>query len=613
MILTDAPDDKVKIQQGAKVAGRWKPSIRAYLIFMNLILLCLLFPAISLFFLSEQAKFRDSQLKRNIEQMRKSLENRSASLSRNMALSAGQAIAGYNFTFLKIMVDQVVANDPEMIYCVIMNSERKAVVHSDAEKPGSILNEKNDYDAAGIMKNEFLPTLSGDLNETGTALNVKFLDISDSNHGGIQVMEAITPIYDGTRLWGVLRCGYSLKQLHEATEAVKSDWVLKMRQFTKYLITLTLVFFSIGVVVAALFTRTFLRSMYVLSTGVSKVSEGNLDHVIQQRGLVCSEFMALSGSFNEMTAELKVSYRKLDEHSRFLEHKVDERTRELKEAQQHLMQQAHEAGMAEMAVGILHNIGNAVTPAKVGTSLLLKQLRDSSISSHLQVAVEQIYDAVENLSTLPGDEKKRMLAIIKLVPKSIREEYERMIDEILKIREKHEHIENIINLQMHYARLVDVTEEVDIHHIIDDALKMLGESIRNRSITIVKHFSSVPKVVFDQTKLIQIVVNLLKNGIEAMDGLELQEPCLEISTSLETGPPDFVKFSVRDIGAGFVPEEKDQLFSFGYTTKARGSGFGLHSCANYLIANKGTIAAQSDGPGKGATFVVGLRAIENSP
>jgi signal transduction histidine kinase len=104
----------------------------------------------------------------------------------------------------------------------------------------------------------------------------------------------------------------------------------------------------------------------------------------------------------------------------------------------------------------------------------------------------------------------------------------------------------------------------------------------------------------------QIVINLIKNGCEAMDEVVDQERVLTLSIHHDPGPPDCLTLVVRDTGIGFDPKEREQFFKFGYTTKDRGSGFGLHSCANYLIAHNGAIEAHSDGRGKGAEFVVRL-------
>ncbi len=571
---------------------------------MNLVLLCLLFPAVSSLFFYEGTKYQDEQISRIVRQMRMELENRSRSLARSMALSAGHAVAGYDYTFLNIMAGRVVDGDAELSYCIITDTKNKAVAHSNPEMLGSVLGRASDRKAAAVMAAEFPRNIPDE-----HFMTVRFMDVTgDTGAVGGPVMEAVAPIYSGAVLWGILRCGYSLSGLNDEIRAAKADWAGRMRQFTIYLVTITGLFFTLGVFIAALFTRTFVSSTLVLTKGVNLVSEGNLDHEILQEGMVCVEFIRLSEAFNTMTRRLRSSHRQLDEYSKSLEQKVAERTRELKDAQANLLQQAHEAGMAEMAVGILHNIGNAVTPAKVSIALLQNRLSKSPLLRYLPSAMERFREVVETAPDLSDKERERLLGITRLLPETVREEYADYSEEIRDLRKKHDHIEGIITLQMRYARLFGDPEEVDVARVADDALQLLDESIRGRSVTVEKNYEPVPRVRIEEAKLIQIIVNLIKNGYEAMDRLEPSERRLTLTVREERGERSQVLFSVRDKGVGFTPGEKEKLFKFGHTTKARGTGFGLHSCANYLIANNASISAESPGKGKGAEFIVRLAA-----
>jgi signal transduction histidine kinase len=307
-----------------------------------------------------------------------------------------------------------------------------------------------------------------------------------------------------------------------------------------------------------------------------------------------------------MTGQLNVSRKLLDEYSKSLEEKVTERTRELKDAQANLMRQAHEAGMAEMAVGILHNIGNAITPAKVELSRLYNRMKRKPLLSNLPAACREIAKLISPSSGLSDRERKRFLSILDLTPRAISEEYSLNFTEIEQIRHKLNHIENIIGLQMRYARLFGESEDVDVALVVEDALTMLEDALKKRAVRIIKNYSPVPPIRIEKAQLIQVVVNLIKNGYEAMDNIGVKERRLEISLGREVGPPDYLVLSIKDSGIGFTAEEKEDLFKFGYTTKAKGSGFGLHSCANYLIAKNGSLTAHSGGRGKGAQFVMRL-------
>ncbi|MBU0995443.1 MAG: GHKL domain-containing protein [Proteobacteria bacterium] len=586
---------------------KFTPSIRTYLILMNFILLFLLFPSTILLLLQQEAKNRDVELKRNLNQIRFNLESRRATLTRNMALSAGQAIAGYDFTFLNILVDQVVEDDPEIIYCIIMSKDRIALAHSDHQKIGSFLNSQIDDQAANILNNDFEASISEKKSSTSiqSGRGIRFIEsFFQENDGKEPMMESIAPVYNGNELWGAIRCGYSLKSILNEIHKAKEDWDAKVEQYKLFLITTIGIFFSIACVAAVLFTRLFVKPLRILSDGVSRIADGNLEHPIEQKGLVFKEFMELSNAFNVMTDKLKTSYHELGEYNRFLEKKVAERTMALKEAQDHLLRQAHEAGMAEMAVGMLHNIGNAITPAGVSASLLLKKFRESPIRRGFDQASRQILSVIEHSSLYDASEIDRLCQIVRLLSESIREEYNHAMAEINKIQSTHEHIESIIHLQMQYGIFGDF-DKININLIVEDALKMLNDSIEKRKIKVIKNLSASSLVRIQKARLIQILVNLIKNSIESMENVSENNRILTISTRCDEKQDDIV-LTIGDSGIGFSDEEKEKLFRFGYTTKAKGTGFGLHSCANYLIASNGSISAFSAQKGKGAVFTIRL-------
>jgi C4-dicarboxylate-specific signal transduction histidine kinase len=303
---------------------------------------------------------------------------------------------------------------------------------------------------------------------------------------------------------------------------------------------------------------------------------------------------------------LDISHEQLEQYSRNLEHKVEERTRDLKMAQANLLHQAHEAGMAEMAVGILHNIGNAITPAKVSTALLIKKTNESRIRNHIKEMMARLYKVIADPTALPQDEKEQLKQIVTVLPDAVIEEYDHINNEIKRIRAKHEHIESIIHLQLRYARLSGNIENVNVNKVVLDSLEMLEESITKYSVSITKDLDpDLPTIRIEQSKLLQVMVNLVKNALEAMRDTDPDERILAVAAHLDSDG-EFISIAIKDSGMGFAPEDKERLFTFGYTSKREGSGFGLHSCANFLIANKGSIEAKSNGPGMGAEFIIHL-------
>lgn len=566
-------------------------SVKVYLILMNLVLLCLLFPLAVFVFMQESANFRDNQLHRTINQIHSAQEGRAATLARSLSLSAGEAVAGFDFSLLATMAHQLVDNDPEIVYCIIADQNQKVVVQQGMQRSPAL----SDTLALQSMKKD--PFAEERLMDQPAV--VRFLRIDT-------ILEVIVPIYNGNQLWGVLRCGHSLEKLNQEIDFVYREWAEKMHQFKIYLFSIMALFFVIGTCVALLATRCIVQSIKALNTGVKRVAAGELQHEIKMNKMSCDEFFVLAAAFNGMTKKLCDSYNKLQDYSRSLEEKVVERTKDLEEAQASLVQQAHEAGMAEMAVGVLHNIGNAITPAQVGLSLLGKRLEESPLRVSLERALAPINDLLSRDNTLPEKDKMRIAEILELLPKSLRQEYDQAISEINRVKEKQEHVEGIIALQMRYAKLIGNFQEVHLNQLVEDSLHILDDLIEKRQVQVLTEMGQLPLIRTEETKLMQILINLIKNAFEAMTETAVEDRRIFIATSFEAGETGYVVFRIKDNGCGFNVEERDKLFSFGYSTKARGAGFGLHSCANYIIANQGSIEAKSDGPGKGAEFIIRL-------
>lgn len=568
---------------------------------MNSVLLCLLFPLLTVVFIEKTAGFRDEHLQENIGAMRKGMKNRSAALARSIGLSVGQAAAGYDFTFLSDLMAEVEKNDQEMVYCLIMDNERKVLAHPDKNKLGTRLKDAMARRNIEQLWPNFPKTYSD-----GQVLEVFFLEEKDIL-GKTSLLEAVFPVYNGDKLWGVLRCGYTMHFLNSKMIEEYLRWDKQIYAMKLYFITTMGVFFSISVFITVLFTRPLLRALDVLRRGVHQVHDGDLEHEIR-KDLVCNEFADLADAFNSMTNSLRISRKDLADYNKSLEKKVDERTQELKEAQDIMIQQAHEAGMAEMAVGVLHNIGNAITPAKISAAMLINRLKNSPLRNNLAQVLHSLRDILESSSGCVGDDRsKRMQKIIQLIPESIAEEYGQVETALKRICDKHNHIEDIIRLQRQYARVpMGAQQHLDINRVTQDALNMFQESLQQRDINVELAFQDVLPVRLEEVHFLQILVNLIKNSYESFDGSDTKNKKIILSTFLESNESYNVVFSIKDNGCGFTEKEKENFFRFGYSTKARGSGFGLHSCANYLIANNGSIDAFSAGPGMGSEFILRL-------
>lgn len=271
------------------------------------------------------------------------------------------------------------------------------------------------------------------------------------------------------------------------------------------------------------------------------------------------------------------------------------------------MEKEIEQGKFEIASGVLHDIGNAV----VGFGSYLTRIK------RLQ---EQI--TLDNLTNLAIFFEKKRNSIARVIGEAkadavvdmlngIAEQGKNALDEIKKsIVEQGNiivHIHEILNIQRQYITGQDSAERkpVNLRSIINDSMSMLFASFDKRGIEVSINISNeLPPIKGDRTKLMQVILNILKNSLEAID---INAPDNTISVELYKQEPDSVVLKIKDSGAGFDQSIAGNLFKRGFTTKPTGTGLGLYNCKTIIESHSGTIAVTSDGPGKGALTIITLK------
>jgi len=169
-----------------------------------------------------------------------------------------------------------------------------------------------------------------------------------------------------------------------------------------------------------------------------------------------------------------------------------------------------------------------------------------------------------------------------------------------------EHIKEIVAMQQNYAKVSGFIEALPVEKLMDDAIQMNAAAFERHRVRVVRNYENVPNVRVDKHKVLQILVNLLRNAKYAMDGSV--ERRLDLRIHLEG--EDKVRLTMRDTGCGIPKENLTRIFSHGFTTKRDGHGFGLHSGAIAAKEMGGILTAQSEGPGRGATFILDLPTAE---
>jgi len=278
-----------------------------------------------------------------------------------------------------------------------------------------------------------------------------------------------------------------------------------------------------------------------------------------------------------------------------------------------LVDASRNAGMADVATGVLHNVGNVLNSVSVSATLVGDRLRRSKVVN-LQRATAMLRDKNGHLGDfLTTDPKGKMLPeYLGTVAEQLTAEQKELITEVDSLGLHIEHIKEIVAMQQSYAKVSGAYENLSATELVEDALRMNVAAFERHRINLVREFADqLPKVCVDRHKFLQIFINLLRNAKHAMEHVEEHERLMTIKVSLAA--ENQVKVVVRDNGLGIPPENLTKIFNHGFTTKKDGHGFGLHSGANAAKEMGGSLTGHSDGPGQGAEFTLLLPITSHQP
>ena len=283
---------------------------------------------------------------------------------------------------------------------------------------------------------------------------------------------------------------------------------------------------------------------------------------------------------------------------------------ELEQMHKQLADASRQAGMAEIANNVLHNVGNVLNSVNVSAGLIGGKLRDSKDQGLVKVVQLMNEHAADLGNFLTRDAKGKVLPgyLSKLVATLAAEKLS-IVTELESLTKSIDHIKDIVATQQSYSGATSLVQPVQLEDLMEDALRINAASIARHQITVIKEYASVPLLLLDKHLVLQILVNLIGNAKHAMDGVPDRLHQITLRTQI-CGPADRPRLRIRveDNGEGVAPESLARLFTHGFTTRKNGHGFGLHSCALAAKEMQGSISAQSDGPGQGAVFTLELPA-----
>ena len=283
---------------------------------------------------------------------------------------------------------------------------------------------------------------------------------------------------------------------------------------------------------------------------------------------------------------------------------------ELEKLNRKLVDTSRQAGMAEVATGVLHNVGNVLNSVNVSTTLLNDELEKSKIQ-HLQQAAGLMRAHLPELPNyLAEDTKGRMLPefIIK-VADAMHGEHHRWREELRGLKKNIEHMKEIVAMQQSYARVSGIFEALDPSDLVQDALQINLAGLERHGVEVVRDFHSTPRIMVDKHKVMQILINLIRNAKYALDNNPPNQK--KLTLRIVACANERVRIIVQDNGVGITEQNLTRIFAHGFTTKEDGHGFGLHSGALAAKELGGTLTAYSAGLGTGARFTLELPVANN--
>ena len=300
-----------------------------------------------------------------------------------------------------------------------------------------------------------------------------------------------------------------------------------------------------------------------LKKGTEHLSQGELGYQIQVQSR--DEVGDLAHSFNDMSRQLQAANDEIVTWAKTLEDRVEQKTKELNRAHDHVLHVEKMASLGKMAAVVAHEVNNPLSGILTYAKLLRKWVGTGQVAKEKHDEAMECLDLIATESRRCGDLIKNLLTLSRTAP---------------------------MNVQFS-----------DLHRLIDRCLLLVRHQLEMGGVELqLRRAENFPLVSCDPAQIEQVLLALIMNAIDAMP----RGGNLWIETRL-SGDESEVEILVRDDGAGIDPEVLEHIFEPFLTTKERGHGVGLGLAISRGIVERhnGRIEVQSE-LGKGTTFTVSL-------
>jgi len=285
---------------------------------------------------------------------------------------------------------------------------------------------------------------------------------------------------------------------------------------------------------------------------------------------------------------------------------IKETEAKLEQVHKELLETSRQAGMAEIATNVLHNVGNVLNSVNISAGVAVEIVKRSK-AANLAKVVALLREHERDLGAfITTDSKGKQLPVyLGQLSDQFLADQQAASRELNLLRDNIEHIKEIVAMQQSYANVSSATELVNIRDLVEDSLRINAGAMTRHGVEIIREYETLPPMQVEKHKIMQVLVNLLRNAKYACDGSESADKRMTVRVARDAGR---IKISVTDNGVGIAPENLTRIFNHGFTTRKEGHGFGLHGSALAARGMGGSLNVHSDGPGRGATFTLELPA-----
>ncbi|QTD48483.1 ATP-binding protein [Sulfidibacter corallicola] len=292
-----------------------------------------------------------------------------------------------------------------------------------------------------------------------------------------------------------------------------------------------------------------------------------------------------------------------------------ETTRRLRDTQRQLIEAAHQAGMAEIAISVLHNIGNSLNSIKASVSVMHQRTMDARPTRVIRGMAKLLEENQTKLGPFFEESESqgaKLIVALERIASLLDENTLKLGHEVGLVRDYVNQIQEIIAAQEEYAQVPGLVETVDINQLIAEVIQMEMSHLDEAGIEVQSRFEPLPEFPIQRFKMITMLNHLIRNAAEAISARDGVAPGLLIISTRSTEDGGF-EIEIRDNGIGIAEDLLEIIFRRGYTTKPRARGFGLHFAANVVADMGGRLWAESNGVGSGASLRVRLPAYQAEP